>query len=118
MSVALRVALISSVALAGIYVAILTIRHRGLGWPVTYLFEAVALVLAPLPVPGATEMAWKSLQSDPLPVFNEAESRVALFFGGSLLVAAALYTVVFSFHRAWRSTSTPGGGVADTEPDA
>ena len=48
-------------------------------------------------------MVIKAFGSSALPIFNSAEDRVALIFGGLILVAAFLYGNFIALQRAWKN---------------
>jgi hypothetical protein len=102
----LQIAFFAGLALAAIYIVGRTVRHGGVSWPITDLFEAITLAIAPLPVPGAVEMLGKATQKGELPILNSVESRIALGFGGALLITAIVFTAVVGLKRGWRAKGT------------
>jgi hypothetical protein len=98
-----RWALLAGFAFAGVYLLSRTIKHRGLHWPATDLLEAIVLIFAPFPVPGATETVIKGLGSEQLPIFNRGEDRVALVLGGAALIIALAYAIVATLVKGFRS---------------
>jgi hypothetical protein len=107
-STELRIAVFVGIALALVFLIGRTVRHKGVAWPVTDLFEAITLAIAPLPVPGGVEMVGKAFDSDDLPILNAAEERISLGFGGALLLAAIIFSVVVGTKRGWRTVNRSG----------
>jgi hypothetical protein len=93
-----RLALLIGVVLGAIYLVILGWRRKGL--KASHISEAVGLVFTPFPIPGAVEMIYKAFGKNPLPIFNEPESRAALIIGGVLLIAAFVYGAFVAINRA------------------
>lgn len=61
------------------------------------------MAVTPLFLPGAAEMIVKAFGKETLPLFNSAEDRVALIFGGVILIAAFLYGNFIAIQRAWNN---------------
>jgi hypothetical protein len=99
MSDALRAALAAGFLLAAVYLLVRAIRSKGIiGSDVV---EAVGLALTPLFIPGAIEMIVKAFGRATLPIFNNAEDRVALTVGGLILIAVFLYGNFVALRKAW-----------------
>jgi hypothetical protein len=98
-----RCALLAGLGLALCYLAARTFRHRGPHWPATDFVEAIVLVVAPFPIPGAIEMVRKGLGSEELPIFNSGEDRAALVIGGAGLVVALAYAVIVTMMKGFRA---------------
>jgi hypothetical protein len=101
-----RWALLAGLVFAAVYVLARTFRHRGLRWPATDLLEAVVLLVAPFPLPGAMEMVIKGLGNERLPIFNSSEDRAALIFGVALIVALA-YTITATLVKGFAADPAP-----------
>jgi hypothetical protein len=101
MSGELRCALIVGVVLAFVYLAFRHFRSEGIQG--TDVAEAGGIAVTPLFIPGAIEMVVKAFGGATLPIFNSAEDRVALVFGGLILIVAFLYGNLIALQRAWRN---------------
>jgi len=97
-SEAIRFAFIGGIVLGLGYAGIVVVRLRDLKGP--ELSQAVGLFLSTFPIPGAGEMIWKSISAGTLPIFNEIESRAALFLGGALLIGTFIYGLYAAFRHA------------------
>jgi hypothetical protein len=105
-----RCALLAGLGLALCYLAARTFRHQGPYWPATDFVEAIVLVVAPFPIPGAIEMVRKGLGSEELPIFNSGEDRAALVIGGAGLVVALAYAIIVTMLKGFRAAPEAIGG--------
>lgn len=103
---AVRYALIFGIVAGVLYLAILLWRHKGLKG--SHIPEAITLVFVPFPIPGALEMIYKAFGKNPLPIFNDAESRAALILGGMMLIATFIYSLYVAGKHALKSKPNLG----------
>jgi hypothetical protein len=106
MSDAIRAAFLAGIILGLVYAVIVIVRLKDLKGQ--EMSEAVGLFLSTFPIPGAGEMMWKAIGSESLPIFNEIESRAALFLGGALLIGTFVYGLFAAFKHAITSQRAAG----------
>jgi hypothetical protein len=99
---ATRVSLVAGFGLSLIYLGLRTIKHGGITWPFTDFLESVSLSVMPFPIPGAADMVVKAIGQEKLPIFDSLEDRVALGFGGALLIAALGFGILVELKRGTR----------------
>lgn len=59
--------------------------------------------MTPLLLPGAAEMVFKAFGGETLPIFNQPEDRMTLFFGGAAVISGIAYGNFLALRRAWQS---------------
>ncbi len=120
MSLGVSLALYSGFAACILYLVARTVRHRGLHWPATDIFEAAALVFLFLPVPALVQIMSKALGSQTLPIFNDTEDRAIIVIGAAVIAAAIAFGFFIGVKRAVRKPKRAPTGAGEqpaTPPD-
>jgi hypothetical protein len=92
-----------SLGVALMFANLLLRQLRSEGLQAQDIVEAVAVASSPLLLPGSAAMVFKAFGGEALPIFNRPEDRLALFFGGAVVLAGIVYSNFLAFDRAWKN---------------
>ena len=103
MSVGLRILTSFGAVLLVVYLALRQFRSGGVQG--TDIVEALAIAMTPLLLPGAAEMVLKAFGGQALPIFNQPEDRMTLFFGRAAVISGIAYGNFLALRRAGRTSA-------------